>query len=373
MQNKINLFVDAHVFDGIPQGTVTYLSGIYSELIKDSRFQLYVGSQDLKLAKKILRSSNFIHIKYKSHSKLKRLLFSIPKALKENKIDYAHFQYISPLQKPCKYIVTIHDLLFLEFPEYFPLSYRIKNSILFYLSTKRADLVTTVSTYSKDSINRFFKIPLSRIEITPNAIEQSKEEFLSIKQLQDKKFILYVSRIEPRKNQALLIKLWKELNLYNRNIDLVLVGSEGVKDTQFQQQLNGLSEKEKAHFHWLSRMPISNLNWLYKNCELFVFPSSAEGFGIPPLEAANLGAKVLCSNTTAMKEFDFFDKYQFNPNNYNEFKEKLLFALNDTDFNHELVVSTINSKYNWIKIANDFGNFIFNDNLKKMRIDLKLK
>ena len=354
---KIRLFVDAHVFDGIHQGTVTFISGLYSELIKDERFHLYVGSNEKSIAENFLGSNNFVHINYNTHSKLKRILYTIPKALKENKIDYAHFQYITPILKPCKYIVTIHDLLFLDSPGSFPLIYRIKNSILFYISGKRADLVTTVSDYSRNSINRFFNIPLTKIEIIPNAVIQKKEKPEPIQQLQGKKFILYVSRIEPRKNQALLIKIWKELKLYAQDIDLVLVGSDGLKDDQFQLQLQGLSEKEREHFNWLTKIPAENLIWLYQNCFLFVFPSSAEGFGIPPLEAAIYGAKVLCSNTTAMKEFNFFEKFQFNPNNYNEFKQALLFAINN-DFNHELAVFTINSKYNWRKISTDFGNLI---------------
>ena len=356
---KIKIFIDAHVFDGIHQGTVTYLSGIYSELIKDNRFQLYVGSNDKILAERFLGSNNFIHIKYNTNSRIKRLIYTIPKALKENKIDFAHFQYISPFLKPCKYIVTIHDLLFLEFPENFPIGYRIKNSILFYLSSKRADRVTTVSSYSKESIHRYFKIPLNKIEITPNAVIESKEKPEPIEQLMGKKFILYVSRIEPRKNQALLIKIWKDLSLFEQNIDLVLVGSEGLKDDLFIQQLNELSQREQNHFHWLSKIPTKNLTWLYQNCFLFVFPSSSEGFGIPPLEAALYGAKVLCSNTTAMKEFDFFDEFQFNPKDYNEFKQALSFSINN-EFNHEAAISTINSRYNWGKIANDFGNLIYN-------------
>ena len=360
---KIRLFVDAHVFEGIPQGSLTYIAGLYSELIKDERFQLYVGSNEKSTAENFLGSNNFVHIRYNTHSKFKRLLYTIHKALKENKIDFAHFQYISPLQKPCKYIITIHDLLFLEFPENFPLSYRIKNSILFYISAKRADLITTVSGYSKGSIHRLFKIPLTRIEITPNAVIESHEKSQPIKQLQGKKFILFVSRIEPRKNQALLIEIWKELKLFDQNIDLVLVGSEGIKDYQFSHQLQGLSEKEKQHFHWLTITPTQNLIWLYQNCSLFVFPSSAEGFGIPPLEAACYGAKVICSNKTAMADFDFFGDALFSPDNRREFKYKLIHAL-AKDFPHQFVTKEIQDKYNWQTISSNFAELIiknFND------------
>ncbi|MEI7525263.1 MAG: glycosyltransferase family 1 protein [Mariniphaga sp.] len=359
-KTKIKLFVDAHVFDGIPQGTVTYLSGLYSELIKDERFILFVGSNDKSVAVLKLGSTNFIHIQYKNESRIKRLLYTIPQILKSNEIDYAHFQYISPIQKRCKYIVTTHDLLFLEFPESFPLIYRIKNSILFYLSAKRADVVTTVSQYSKESIHRFFKIPMNKIKLVPNGVKINHEHPEPFNQLKAIKFILLVSRIEPRKNQALLIKIWKELNLYNQEIDLVIVGSEGIRDVNFFRETQDLSDQQRIHFHWFENVTTRNLDWMYQNCYLFVFPSSAEGFGIPPLEAAIHGAKVLCSNTTAMKDFNFWGHFNFNPNSVEEFKTALSFALTNK-FNHLQAIETIKTKYNWERIAKDFANLICKD------------
>ena len=57
----------------------------------------------------------------------------------------------------------------------------------------------------------------------------------------------------------------------------------------------------------------------FKWSEFFIYPSKAEGFGIPPLEAAALATPVLCSQKTAMQDYDFFSPYLFDPENYNEF------------------------------------------------------
>lgn len=371
MKKKINehikLFLDAHVFDGIPQGTVTFLSGLYSRIIKDPHIELYVGSYDRENAVKLLNSDNFIHIKYNSHSSLKRLLLEIPYTLKKNEIDYAHFQYISPLQKKCKYIVTIHDLLFLEFPNEFPLLYKIRNSLLFWFTAQRADLITTVSNYSKESIHHFFKINKKKILITPNSVEEFSGRTEPVSELKNKKFILYVSRIEPRKNQAKLIKLWKSLRFYLDEISLVIVGSEGVNDLNFKREINYLTNDELGFFYWLKKVPNEKLIWLYRNCSLFVYPSLGEGFGIPPLEAAVNGAKVLCSNTTAMKEFTFFIKNDlgFDPNIDEEFKSKMVKMLNSSEhYPFEKIKDEILTFYNWDFIARKLVIEIVNDHNK---------
>ncbi len=358
---KIKLFVDAHVFDGIPQGTVTFISGIYSELIRDPRFEIYVGSRNFAKACELLNSDNFIHLKYDSPSRFKRLVITIPSLLRKHRIDFAHFQYITPFVKPCKYIVTIHDLLFLEFPESFPLIYRAKNHLLFRLSGYRADMITTVSRYSAKTISKHFHIAPQRIKITPNSPNlSSTSNQIPVPNLLGKEFILYVSRIEPRKNQALMMKTWRDLKLYKENLHIVIVGSIGIEDAEFFLQLNKLSTEERVYTHWLQRLPAEQLNWLYSNCKLFVFPSEAEGFGIPPLEAAICGAKVLCSNQTAMEDFSFFGEFMFNPNSKEEFKKKLQMALCCT-FPHEKVISLIKKTYDWGTIAKNFAEEIINE------------
>src|SRR5471030_2917322 len=76
-------------------------------------------------------------------------------------------------------------------------------------------------------------------------------------------------------------------------------------------------------FYWFPQMDHENLQAFYAACKLFVYPSKAEGFGIPPLEAAICKVPVLCSSATAMSQFDFFNPYMFDPNNEAEFELKL--------------------------------------------------
>ena len=120
MTKNLNIFIDCHVFDGSFQGTTTYLKGIYLEMIKEEKYQCYFAANNIENIKSIFgEQSNVHYLKYSSHNKFYRLLFDIPKLIKQNKIDYAHFQYIVPPFKHCKYITTVHDVFVFRLPTIF--------------------------------------------------------------------------------------------------------------------------------------------------------------------------------------------------------------------------------------------------------------
>lgn len=155
----IRLLIDCHVFDDKFQGTRTYIQGLYQEMVKHEDIRFFFAVQNIDgLAKVFGHAENIHYVKLESSGSIKRLSIEFPKIMSEYKIDYAHFQYISPLVKKCKEIVTIHDLLFMDYPRYFPFSYRIKNRLLFERSARKADILLTVSDFSKEEIIRHFRI-----------------------------------------------------------------------------------------------------------------------------------------------------------------------------------------------------------------------
>lgn len=358
MTNNLKIFVDCHVFDGSHQGTTTYIRGLYQELIKDKNKHFFFGAYDISVIQEIFGTAGNVHyLKYSSQNKVYRLLFDIPRLIKKNKIDYAHFQYIVPPLKYCKYINTIHDILFLDYPEYFPLSYRIKNRFLFKWSAKHSDIVLTVSEYSKKQIQKHFGIKNSTI--TPNAVDRiffetyEKEKVqVEVKSKYNFQYYwIYISRWEPRKNHHTLLKVFTE-NEFHKNYFLVLVGDKSIPNPEFDQLYSGLEKSIQNKIIILYKIDFKELLLLLRGASLSVYPSIAEGFGIPPLEAAAAGISSICSNTTAMSDFDFFQNRLFNPLDKNDLFEKISFALNHQ--NDKEIIESVRLQYNWESSASLF-------------------
>lgn len=367
----MRLLVDAHVFDGRFQGTRTYLEGLYTHLTQHKDIDFFFAStKEEKLKDVFGEADNIYYVHLNGEGRLKRLAIEFPKIIEENKINYAHFQYISPLFKMCREIVTVHDLLFMDFPQYFPAKYKAKNEFFFRRSAKRADMLLTVSEFSKDEIVRHFGIDDKDIQITYNSILPTTEITDDIdlnKKYGLGKYILTVSRIEPRKNHLALLKAFVELGLSDRGYQLVMVGGKDLEYEDFFEYFDGLTEYLKQSILFL-QVPFSDLVALYRHASLFVFPSYGEGFGIPPIEAIAYGCPLLCSNATAMAEFELPDEITFRPDDIEELKEKMLMQLE-----HPLDVSAysgrILSKYDWQQIADGFYDVLIKDwNSKKTMV-----
>ncbi|MCD8182349.1 MAG: glycosyltransferase family 4 protein [Bacteroides sp.] len=267
-------------------------------------------------------SSNITYLKYKSTNKFYRLAFDIPFLIKKYKIDYAHFQYMLPLFKQCKEIVTIHDVLFLDYPQYFTWKYKVLYNFLIRLAAHRAELLLTVSEYSKNRIIKYYGIKKDEIFVISNGVGEKRVNNKLPKVLSSP-FILFVSRIEERKNHLGLIKAFVKSELWKNGINLILAGRKTACVPKFDVYMATLPEVIKQHII-LSVPSDEELEMLYTNCLFFVYPSFAEGFGIPPLEAAITHKRVTCADVTAMQDFKELGFTMFSPDNIDDLSAKMI-------------------------------------------------
>lgn len=373
-----SLLVDAHTFDENHQGIRTFIKGIYESIkIDPSKLLVYLVANNIENLKNEFKDQpHFKYLQLNSKNKYRRLVYEVPKLIKEHQIDYAHFNYYLPLflNKKCQYIVTIHDVLFIDFPQYFPLKYRLINTYLFKRSALKAQFLTTVSNYSAQRIKHHFKISSKPIYVLPNAI--NKKYIKEHNKQKDKKyikevyninrFIIYVSRIEPRKNHLKLIQTYRELELWKKDISLVLIGKESFQDNKLQGLINEVNEESNGRLFRLDDVSNTDLIKFYNAAKLAVFPSLCEGFGIPPIESAVLKTPTICSNSTAMKDFTFFEDRLFDANSKETLKSMILRELKSSNSEEEIerldkIAKTIINIYSWNKTANTLKGLIINN------------
>lgn len=375
MLKKIKILVDGHVFDGMFQGTRTYLKGLYRALVGSEQLEIYMAAKDIEnLRREFSGCGNMTFVELKSSSGIQRLLFEIPKLVKEYGIDYVHYQYMDAPIKNCRTIVTIHDVLFLDFPDDFSWLYRQKG-YLFKLAAKRANLLLTVSNYSKKRIAHHFDISEKNIIVQKEAIDgsyfQPYDKNSSIEYIAKKygvhKPILYVSRIEPRKNHSLLLQAFMELKLYEKGYQLVFIGKQSIKDRELDLIRSRLNSQESGSLHHFERVEQIDLLHFLRAAEMFVYPTRAEGFGFPPLEASAMQVQTLLSNATSLEEFSFFEDRFFSPDDLDGLKQKISQLLSNPDSYKSMkeIADIIQKDYDWNVIAKQLEQVIIEEYSKK--------
>ena len=290
-------------------------------------------------------------------SRLARLGLATSRRLKEAKIDCYHVQFVAPLFKSCKAeVVTVHDILFETHPQFFPRSTRFTLAPLIRRSAGRASLITTISEYSKRMLMDRWGIPEERICLTPCAVDPamfnpgdpllSRELVRTRYQLED--YILSVGRIEPRKNHQALVQSYAHLKDRGKSLPkLVLVGGKdfGFRDLAALIQAKGL-EKDVVFLHSISDQMLPHL---YRAALVMAYPSFAEGFGIPPLEAMACGCPVITSATTALEEVVGDAGWLIDPDQWPTLAQALEEAIQDSSRRDSMVAKGLSQalRFSW--------------------------
>ncbi|WP_175622633.1 glycosyltransferase family 4 protein [Chryseobacterium schmidteae] len=229
-------------------------------------------------------------------------------------------------KKTIKKIVTIHDLIFVRYPQYYSFFDRKIHLWKFKKAANTADKIIAISEQTKRDIIQYLKVPESKIEVIYQGChkafkEQQSEEF--IQQTKQKfnlpeRFILNVGTIEDRKNLLNIVKAIKDTE-----IPLVVVG----KKTKYYQKIASFIQKNKIEkqVHFLEGVSMDELAVIYKSADIFVYPSFFEGFGIPVIEALFSKTVTITSNTSCLPEAGGPDSVYINPENHLDIQSKIKF------------------------------------------------
>lgn len=203
----------------------------------------------------------------------------------------------APLFSKCRFVVTVHDVIPLRFPQWFSKAQIFYCRYYLRQVLHQADRIFCNSLTTAQDVQHFLDVPKGKLVITPLACDHEKFQFLD---LPTSNYFLYIGRGNPHKNVDRLIRAFAQLPQV-KNYELWLAGSFDLRYTPGLQQLaTHLGIQTQVKF--LDYVPEQELSRVINRAIALVFPSLWEGFGLPVLEAMACGTPVITSNLAALKE-----------------------------------------------------------------------
>ncbi|MFB0564477.1 MAG: glycosyltransferase family 4 protein [Candidatus Aminicenantaceae bacterium] len=288
--------------------------------------------------------------------------FILPFYMKKEDIEIAHYtNNFVPFFRPCKTVVTIHDMTPFVLPDDYSYLHRKWLRYFFRRATQFADVIITDSDNSRKDIINVFNISREKIHVIPFGISDEffKMESDTLKKKISKysvkdRFILNVGTLHPRKNIERICFAFKKLK-EDKKIphQLIIVGRRGWSYKQFFNLPKKLELTDEIKF--LGNVPQEDLPVLYNLAEVFVYPSLYEGFGLPVLEAMACGVPIVTSNTSSIPEVAGDGAIKVNPYDVDEIAKAIYDLMSDKKLRHEMIGRGLERarKFSWERAARD--------------------
>ncbi|MEA9355918.1 glycosyltransferase family 1 protein [Bacteriovorax sp. PP10] len=272
--------------------------------------------------------------------------FSMVTDLKKDNLDLYHgLSHEIPVGldgAKFKSVVTIHDLIFLRYPEFFPLIDRITYKKKFSYAGKNADMVIAICEQTKRDLIEFLGVDEKKIVVHYQSCDPvfyemrdfSEQKALMAKYSFDRPFILNVGAFEERKNQLALIEAYAKITNQVEQ-DLVLIGNGKKYLESCKKKAEDLGLANRIHF--LSNIPFNELPVFYQTADLFCFPSHFEGFGLPIVEALFSKTPVITSFGSCFPESAGPDSVYIDPLSVQDISDKMLKVLNDVSLQENMI------------------------------------
>ena len=338
----MRISVDAHAIGCRQTGNEVYIRNLLKEfarLDQDSELIAYISKQGAKAD-----LPRRIRTRRVSQNPYKRLGMDLPRHLWRDRPDLLHVQYTGPLFGLAPLVVSVHDVSFLEYPQYFTRFRSLQLGLTVRQTVQRAARVLTPSEFSRHAILRHYRIPEEKVVVVPNAVagqfrpidREVARAAIHRKFGIHQPFVLSVGDLQPRKNHLGLLHAFEDVLQAEPRLphELVFVGKETWYSSDLHRAVNRSRVRDRVHFAGF--VEDDDLVKFYGACEMFVFPSFYEGFGLPILEAMACGRAVACSRTTAMPEVANAAGILFDPGSNEEIARAMLDVLLDSELRARL-------------------------------------
>ncbi len=239
-----------------------------------------------------------------------------------------------------KRVVTVHDLIFLRYPAYYPWIDRKIYAYKFRKACEQAEVIIAISECTKRDIVSYFQIPESKIQVIYQGCDASFAEPVSLEKKQEVRrkyqlpehYILNVGSIEERKNALLAVKALCSLPSY---LHLVILGRRTPYTERIEAFVRTHHLEERVEIR--SGVPFVDLPAIYRQAEAFVYPSRFEGFGIPVVEALHSGIPVVAATGSCLEEAGGPDSIYVDPDDAEALAGALERILGDAGLRRRMV------------------------------------
>jgi glycosyltransferase involved in cell wall biosynthesis len=242
-----------------------------------------------------------------------------------------------PVTKPkgLKTVVTVHDLIFIRFPEL----YKKIDVAIYKKKLERAcasaDKIIAISEQTSRDLQEFMQVDKNRIKVIyqgcniifKEAIIESEKQKVREKYKLPVRYVLNVGTLEPRKNALLILQALTKLPA---DLALVLIG----KKTGYQKILDQYMRENSlsSRVHFIHELDYADLPAIYQQAEVFVYPSRFEGFGIPIIEAIHSHVPVIAATGSCLEEAGGPDGIYINPDDADSLAREVNNLISDSAY-----------------------------------------
>lgn len=308
---------------------------------------------------------NFVHEPFPYLERSFRGIFEFSRVVRRHGCDLVHVPHLfwRPRHIPCRYVVTVHDLVTYMYPRHNGSAFRrVVHPWMSRRVLQGAERIFAVSNSTKNDIVRLFGIRPEKVEVVYNAIDErfrmghataADRQFIAERYQVNYPFLLYAGNIKPHKNIVRIIEAFAalkgELQKEGKfpDLKLIIIGDELSKHPDLRRTVIRSGVEKDVRF--LGFVPIDVLRIFYDTAKIFVFPSLYEGFGLPPLEAMAHGTPVVTSNTSSLPEVVDNAAVLVNPENIFDIMRALHKVLVDQPLREKLKQRGYEqaSRYSW--------------------------
>jgi glycosyltransferase involved in cell wall biosynthesis len=304
-----------YLLPGKVGGSETYIRSLVRGLLKidrDNAYFIFINKESVGIFQGIVPHLHIVPCPVQATNRPLRILweqFILPLQVRRHRIDVLlSAGETAPFFCPNKSILVIYDLFHVYHPEEFSRFHLFFLRTIKYWSARTADGIITISEKSKRDIIQYFKMQPENITVAHLAV--SHEDFhpadsgdlISVRTKYDlpERYILYAAALLPHKNHERLLQAFKKIKDLAPGRKLVFTGAWEAGHDTVSTMISALGlQQDVIMLGWL---PFEDIPLVYRDAEMFIYPSLHEGFGLPVLEAMASGVPVICSRIEPLTE-----------------------------------------------------------------------